>query len=146
MNNWVLVGVVGTILLLPALPQAASDATPPWNTTFGGPALDRGWSICTVDDGILLAGWTASYGEGKADGWLLMLDRQGHERWNRTYGGPGDDGGFSLSRRMTAAPSPASLPHMAQAAGVAGFSRQIEKVTHAGSTAPPVQVTTSLTR
>lgn len=63
----------------------------PWNLTCGGSDLDRGWSVRPVEDGIVVAGWTASYGRGKADDWLLMFDRQGNELENRTYGGPGND-------------------------------------------------------
>ena len=68
-----------------------ASMTTPWNTTFGGPDFDRGWSIHAVEDGVVLAGWTASYGAGNADGWMLRLDDSGQELWNHTYGREGND-------------------------------------------------------
>jgi outer membrane protein assembly factor BamB len=41
----------------------------------------------TVDGGYLLAGRTAEYGFGYFDAYLLKLDANGQQQWQRTYGG-----------------------------------------------------------
>ena len=87
--------LVGTAYAEPAREvshRAYDTATAmPRNATHGGPGHDNGWAIHPLEDGLLLAGWTASTGQGSADGWLLRLDKDGRELWNKTYGGPGND-------------------------------------------------------
>jgi hypothetical protein len=59
-----------------------------WNKTYGDASNDDGWSIKeTVDGNLLLAGWTASFGMGSGDFWLVKTDQYGNELWNKTYGG-----------------------------------------------------------
>jgi uncharacterized repeat protein (TIGR02543 family) len=78
-----------------------------WSQTYGGSGDDWGCSVIeTSDDGFALAGYTASYGAGGPDFWLVKTDANGVEQWNQTYGGPEDDraitvietadGGFAL--------------------------------------------------
>jgi len=63
-----------------------------WRATFGGPGFDVGNSVCeTKDGGLVVAGRTNSRGSGGYDAWLISTDSKGRERWNRTYGGPGDE-------------------------------------------------------
>ena len=78
-----------------------------WNKTFGGARRDVANSaIQTSDGGYVLAGKTESYGiEG--DAWLIKIDANGSEQWNKTFGGnnpdwigmaqPTSDGGFVLT-------------------------------------------------
>ncbi|MFW9991367.1 MAG: hypothetical protein ACFFD4_04845 [Candidatus Odinarchaeota archaeon] len=59
-----------------------------WNRTFGGTRIERIESIIqTAYGGIIIAGWTTSYGAGFDDIWLIETDEQGILQWNCTYGG-----------------------------------------------------------
>lgn len=67
-----------------------------WNRTFGGPGDDWAYSLQEMGDGYVILGETDSFGSGGRDLWLVRTDFQGREIWNRTFGGPGDDGGRSI--------------------------------------------------
>jgi hypothetical protein len=59
-----------------------------WNQTFGGTGFDGGYSIAvTSDSGYIVAGESASYGDGSADVWLIKLSDSG------TSVTPGDGNG-----------------------------------------------------
>ncbi len=63
-----------------------------WNHTYGGSDVDEANSVVqTSDGGYALAGYTASYGAGGYDYWLVRTDSFGNEQWNQTYGGPNAD-------------------------------------------------------
>jgi outer membrane protein assembly factor BamB len=63
-----------------------------WERVFSGSAGDMAYSAQqTSDGGYIVAGWTASYGAGQADGWLIKTDSQGRKQWERTFGGPNAD-------------------------------------------------------
>lgn len=58
----------------------------------GGDGTDRVRAVVpTPDGGAILAGQTDSPGDD-TDAWLVRLESDGTERWNRTYGGPGFEG------------------------------------------------------
>jgi len=49
-----------------------------WDKTFGGESDDEAKSIQqTTDGGYIVAGWTASFGTGKTDVYILKLDSKG---------------------------------------------------------------------
>ncbi|MBK7377892.1 MAG: T9SS type A sorting domain-containing protein [Ignavibacteriales bacterium] len=50
------------------------------------------------DGGIVVAGYTASYGAGGLDVWLIKTDADGDTLWTKTYGGVGDDYAYSLKQ------------------------------------------------
>ncbi|NOX52911.1 MAG: calcium-binding protein [Planctomycetes bacterium] len=65
-----------------------------WQKTYGGTAIDQAWSVQpTTDGGYIVAGGTTSFGAGGADYWVLKLDADGDIQWQKTFGGPRDDGG-----------------------------------------------------
>jgi len=69
-----------------------------WNRTYGGALLEAANSVVqTSDGGFVLAGSTYSFGSGGSDFWLVKTDDLGNMQWNRTYGGTGDDFGFSVA-------------------------------------------------
>jgi len=68
-----------------------------WDKTFGGAAADEGWAILEVaDGGYLVAGVTESEGSGGKDLWLIKTDSDGDEKWEKTFGGTGDDWGVAV--------------------------------------------------
>lgn len=72
-----------------------------WHGTYGGSGFERGFSLQeTADEGLILVGYTSSYGNGGNDVWLVKTDKNGQEMWNREYGGEKDDEGYSV--RVTA--------------------------------------------
>lgn len=74
-----------------------SEGNKLWDRTFGGSNDDSLYLLVqTSDGGYAIAGYTFSYGMGKADFWLIKLDNMGNKLWDRTYGGSGDDSVRSL--------------------------------------------------
>ncbi len=68
-----------------------------WNKTYGGKGMDDVYKIVDLPDGYAFAGYTSSYGNGKWDAWLVKVDKNGNEVWNKTYGGKGMDDVRALS-------------------------------------------------
>ena len=63
-----------------------------WSKTYGGPNVDATDALVkTSDGGYAVVGYTASFGAGSRDAWLVKTDWAGNELWNQTYGGPNDD-------------------------------------------------------
>ena len=70
-----------------------------WNRTFGGSSNDHGRSVQQADDGgYIITGYTRSFGAGRADVYLVKIDADGDLEWNRTYGGPENDDGYSVQQ------------------------------------------------
>ena len=85
------------LLLLTTILQGQPDTF--WTRTFGGSNSDYGRSVQQVsDDGYILTGSTASFGNDSYDVWLIKTDAQGNEEWNQTWGGSDDDYGSSIQQ------------------------------------------------
>jgi len=70
-----------------------------WQKTYGADGVDEGWSVVqTSDGGYIIAGDTEIYGAGKFDVYLIKTDANGNRIWQKTYGGPDWDIGYSIAR------------------------------------------------
>jgi len=70
-----------------------------WDNTFGGTGEDTAKAIIeTVDNNYLIAGSTTSYGLGKSDVWLIKIDNNGNEIWNKTHGSSEWDEGAAIAK------------------------------------------------
>jgi hypothetical protein len=75
--------------------NAAGDSI--WAKTYGGTRADFGSGIeIAFDGGFLFSGWTASYGAGFYDAYLVKTDTDGNFLWHRTYGGEREDRAYSV--------------------------------------------------
>jgi hypothetical protein len=94
--------LAGLALLLVGLGVGKSVAQAPsweWVKTFGGSNDDWGSSVQqTSDGGFILVGYTASFGAGGPDVWLIKTDADGNKLWDRTFGGGGLDEGRSVQQ------------------------------------------------
>ncbi len=86
---------MGDIWLL----KTDAEGTLLWSRTFGGPERDRARSVqVTQDGGFVLVGYTASWGAGIYDVWLIKTNAQGDSLWSRTFGGSNTDEGWSVQQ------------------------------------------------
>ncbi|PXF50224.1 MAG: hypothetical protein C4B55_06740 [Candidatus Methanophagaceae archaeon] len=70
-----------------------------WSKTFGGSDYDFARSVQqTTDGGYIIAGETESYGAGSYDFWLVKTDSDGNKVWDKTFGGVGWDGAYSVQQ------------------------------------------------
>ncbi|UCC78984.1 MAG: T9SS type A sorting domain-containing protein [Candidatus Zixiibacteriota bacterium] len=68
-----------------------------WNYSYGGEQEDGVVTgQPTSDGGYILVGYTASFGLGYMDAWLLKLDADGDTVWTRTFGSGEYDSGRSV--------------------------------------------------
>ena len=67
-----------------------------WTKTYGGAANDGSFSVQqTMDNGYILTGWTASFGNS-FEVYLIKTDEYGDTTWTRRYGGAYEDRGYSV--------------------------------------------------
>jgi len=68
-----------------------------WTRTLGGTNDDQGYSVVEVSDGgLVVTGYTESFGAGTRDLLLAKFDGSGNHLWTRTLGGTNDDQGYSV--------------------------------------------------
>jgi predicted secreted protein len=86
-----------------------------WNQTYGRSLHDDLIALVeTADNGFFLAGFTASFGKGENDIWLIKTDSTGTPEWNKTFGSTGideldhfittSDGGYLMCGRYNTPP------------------------------------------
>jgi len=69
-----------------------------WAKTYGGTSSDFGYSVRqTADEGYIIAGYTESFGTA-GDVYLLRTDSDGNLLWSQSYGGTGNDRGWSVQQ------------------------------------------------
>ena len=74
-----------------------NDVNEIWNKTFGGIGNEEGYSVQETSDGsYILVGYTESNGGGNTDVWLIKTNSFGNEQWNKTFGGIGNEKGYSV--------------------------------------------------
>jgi len=68
-----------------------------WSQVYGGEKYEIPYSVvATSDGGYALAGFTASFGAGRGDFWLVKTDSSGKMEWSQSYGGNRHDWASSL--------------------------------------------------
>jgi hypothetical protein len=81
-----------------------ANGTVGWDRRFGGSGTELGWSVAqTTDGGYIVCGTTNSTdgdvtggSKGGLDAWVIKLTANGTKSWDRTFGGSGDDGTYSI--------------------------------------------------
>jgi len=83
------------------LVKTDSQGVEEWSRTFGGLEDDVGYSVQeTIDGGYIIVGDTLPIDKSDCDGYLVKVDSQGIEEWSRTFGGSGDDSGYSVQETI----------------------------------------------
>jgi len=68
-----------------------------WFKEYGGSGDEFGYGIQkSQDNAYVIVGTTNSYGAGGNDIYLIKIDSSGNSIWEKTYGGSGDDAGYSI--------------------------------------------------
>jgi len=76
-----------------------SNGNVTWQKTYGGSDNDYALFIQqTADGGYIVVGQTESFGAGSRDAWVLKLDSNGNVTWQKTYGGSGNEYGYSIQQ------------------------------------------------
>lgn len=74
-----------------------SDGNRLWDKTFGGTGDDYGRCVRqTLDGGYVVAGSTASCGNGEVDMWVIKTATDGEEEWSKPLGGARGDGAAAV--------------------------------------------------
>lgn len=91
-----------------------------WSMSYGGNLDDvlNSIDLCS-DGGIIMTGYTESYGAGSRDFYLIKVDNAGNVQWTKTYGSTladyansvkqTSDGGYILAGSVDYAPSPGTI-------------------------------------
>ena len=74
-----------------------SDGDTKWTRAFGGGYNDEARSlILPSGGGYAIGGFSWSYGTGLSDFWLVKVDDEGRQEWERTFGGVARESAHSL--------------------------------------------------
>ncbi|MBK6641850.1 MAG: hypothetical protein IPG39_11775, partial [Bacteroidetes bacterium] len=76
-----------------------ADGVIQWSKIIGGSNADWGTSIInTLDGGFAIGGFTASFGAGGGDFYMIKMDANGNLQWTKTIGGDDTDMAFSITQ------------------------------------------------
>lgn len=79
--------------------QTDSMGVPVRQRTFGGINIDQGYSVkSTIDSGLVIAGYTNSFGFGGYDMYVIKTDKNCDTLWTKTYGGTNWDFAYSIEQ------------------------------------------------
>ena len=74
-----------------------ADGAIEWTKTIGGEAHDVAFDVVqTLDGGYAVTGYTASYGAGGEDVYVVKLDASGNVQWSKAIGGTENDRAYSI--------------------------------------------------
>ncbi|MDX2003628.1 MAG: T9SS type A sorting domain-containing protein [Chitinophagales bacterium] len=91
-NNYLAVGLKGNASGSMVLVKLSPTGQVIWERAYGGNDIDVGVMVGEQEDGrIIIAGLTASFGNGSIDGYLVKTDSSGSLLWQKTIGKLGDD-------------------------------------------------------
>lgn len=71
-----------------------------WDKEFDAEFQDQGRSVEQTADGGYIVFGTAAHGDGGKDFRLIKTDANGDRLWDKTFGGEGDDEGFSVQQTV----------------------------------------------
>ncbi len=81
------------------LVKVDSMGVPLWQQLFGGISVEQGFSLAqTADSGLVISGYTNSFGAGGYDMYLVKTDKAGNFVWSKTYGGTNWDFAYSVQQ------------------------------------------------
>jgi len=70
-----------------------------WSKTYGGTGWDNSYCVqATNDGGYVIVGFTESFGNGSRELWVLKTNQNGDTSWTKTYGGLGQENGYSVQQ------------------------------------------------
>lgn len=95
-----------------------SDGQLIWENTFGGKGDDRARAVAATETGhYALVGTTKSYSDPNGDAWMVMVDRHGRHRWDRTFGSTGEDSFFHVAALANGDLAAAGYTHTGEQTG-----------------------------
>ncbi len=72
-----------------------------WQKIFGGINIDQAYSVKeTKDSGLIIVGYTNSFGKGGYDMYVIKTDKMGNTNWAKTYGGSNWDFAYSVESTL----------------------------------------------
>jgi len=100
LKNLLMAGTAALVIASSMSCGGGGDSAPQLpGKTMGGAGNDFGRSVQqTTDNGFIIAGSTDSFGAGGSDVYLIKTDSSGSPLWEKTFGGIGDDFGYSVQQ------------------------------------------------
>jgi hypothetical protein len=70
-----------------------------WAKLYGGASSDIVFALIehSIDNGLVIAGTTSSFGAGQMDMMIVKTNSDGVEQWTKTYGGTGNEQAFYVA-------------------------------------------------
>ncbi len=91
--------LLSLLMLLTSISSAQIEPDVEWTRIFGGGIYEFGRCVQqTTDGGYIIVGDTDSFGSDNFNVWLIKTDSDGDTLWTKTYGGTGEDRGFSVEQ------------------------------------------------